>query len=217
MLQQLIEGLRRQNLYITKPLRDIEHSCCASTKVVLDFDAVKEAYYRQVGPIGQTPKSCDVLLIEVDKQKIIFGEMKNMDKFIERFICDFLEETERIPTASTITNQVSDKIKSKYRPDQKMVDSLLLLLEIADYCGVDAALFPYVTGKQCALSCYFIMKLQTEYALLLEEVWRREGEYYRYHNIGPPPSHFRTHHCCRTGHVQRFYPTGHWDIKMFCG
>jgi hypothetical protein len=183
MLQLLIDGLQAKGLYLTNNLNELEASCCASSTLVLDFDAVKDAYYRQIGFRGPHSKSCDVLLILPEENRIVFGEMKQMNLLIERFISVELASSTIEPDA--IVEHVSDKIRNKQRPDQKMIDSLLLLLDIARYCEVDAAFFPFVFGENCVIECYFVMGFDSyEQFLLLENLLHAQEKYYRYHKIG---------------------------------
>ncbi|MGH1337356.1 MAG: hypothetical protein ACRBFS_14635 [Aureispira sp.] len=176
MLQQLIDGLKSKGLYPLHPIKDIEHSCCQSQKEVIDFDAVKDAYYSQIGPPQRTPKSCDALLILPEENKIIFGEMKDMDKLINRFTA----EQDFYPTVDDLSN----KIRNKFRPDKKLFDSLFLLLEIAHYCALEDNFFSFLMSQDCTIQCHFIMKLTGRQLAILGTLLSSERAYYKYHKIG---------------------------------
>jgi len=183
MLQLLIDGLHAKGLYLTDALNKLDESCCTSSKIVLDFDAVKDTYYRQIGFKGAHSKSCDVLLILPEENRIVFGEMKQMDLLIERFVNTELGPNTTVST--TIVEHVSDKIRKKQRPDKKMIDSLLLLLDIARYCQIDADFFPFLFGEECMIECYFVMGFASfEQFLLLENLLKAQEKYYCYHKIG---------------------------------
>lgn len=176
MLQQLIDALKSKGLYPLHPIKDIEHSCCQSPKKVIDFDAVKDSYYAQVGHPQHHPKSCDALLILPEENKLIFGEMKDMDKLIDRFN----REQNAYPTIDDLSN----KIRNKFRPDKKLFDSLFLLLEIAHYCALEDAFFSFVMSQQCTIQCHFIMKLTGRQLSILGTLLSSERSYYKYHKIG---------------------------------
>lgn len=184
MLQLLIDGLKSKELYIIESLKNVEHSCCYSSQIVIDFDAVKDAYYRQIGHIDPLPKSCDVLLILPEKNRIVFGEMKQMNLLIKRFVKTTIRQTEEHPTPAAILEHLSDQLRNKYRPDKKIIDSFFLLLEIATYCNVDHRLFPFIISDNCSIECYFVMSFEQQQLLLVENLLRSEREYYRYHKIG---------------------------------
>lgn len=188
MLQLLIDGLKAKKLYFARPLKEIEHSCCQSSEVVIDFDAVKDAYIQQTRYAHPWPKSCDVLLLVPQDNRIIFGEMKDMEKLIERFINGTLEDDKsqekEPPSPEEILEHLSDKLRNKYRPDKKAIDSVFLLLEIAIYCEVEKELIHFIMSQQCSIACYFVMHFSPERLLLVNDLLKSETAYYHYHKIG---------------------------------
>jgi hypothetical protein len=116
MLNILIQLLNDNHLYLNKELRRIPDSSCSNVTIeVLDFDLIKDTFYRNLGlPENVKFKSADALKIIPAQNKIIFIEMKKFDKSLGLKIDEFIKE--RIECFQN-----------------KIIDSVLILLGI---CGL---------------------------------------------------------------------------------
>lgn len=184
MLQQFIQGLKENNLYLTNSLNRLPKSCSNSTLEVLDFDAVKEAYSRQIGGLNPSPKSCDALLINVEEKRLLFIEMKDLALVIEAF--HEKHQLQEGQLHGSIRSQLNKELNAlfleEFRLDKKIIDSWLLLVEIADYCIPDLAFAPYLL-HDCSVEFYIALGCTMRHYLRLQNFFLTQNRYYQYHKI----------------------------------
>lgn len=83
ILQRLLEFGIEKGFFVVKPVGMVEKTCCEySSVLVIDFDYTKEKVARGIGL--QEPKSCDLLVIIPEKNRIDFIEMKSIRNMIDR-------------------------------------------------------------------------------------------------------------------------------------
>ncbi|MGB0983375.1 MAG: hypothetical protein ACPG19_05005 [Saprospiraceae bacterium] len=92
MLDTFRQLLIDNDLMFEAPIKNLDKSSCNSKKVVIDFDKVKDTFRNKHG-LNPTPKSADALLLE-DK-KLIFIEMKDLTKVIEKLNENITRATKR--------------------------------------------------------------------------------------------------------------------------
>lgn len=129
MMQQIIQALQQAGLYPTMPIKDLPQSCCPhGHTVVVDFDQVKDKFCKDEG-IKPTPKSADALNIQlnVDRPIITFVEMKAID--VEA-IKDDLNAVSAEGYTTAFSEQMKFIFKTRFEVDKKVVDSILLFLDI---------------------------------------------------------------------------------------
>lgn len=150
MLADFEQLLKDHNLYFESRLCDLPHSCTNSEKVVLDFDKIKEEFYRRFRKNeNRMPKSADALLIKANKPQIIFIELKDLSPFFEEL------------RASNISHlELNERFKlifaDQFQVDKKIIDSYALIFEIATNFEIDNNFFPYLL-KETKRQFYFVL------------------------------------------------------------
>ncbi|BDS10142.1 hypothetical protein [Aureispira anguillae] len=151
MLKKFIQLLTNSQLHLVSEIKALDKSCCPSSKQVIDFDAVKNIYCKNTA-IKTIPKSCDALLIEPNKDKISFIEMKEIVSLIQE-----LEQLKKAPTSQGAKDLVEYVFKTQFRADKKILDSTFLLLDIAQQLDMDKDFYPYFVSNACNKKFYFVL------------------------------------------------------------
>jgi len=154
MLDKLLNILKDNDLFFESPIKDLpDSSCLQSDFKVIDFDRLKETYFREVGRIGRgnTPKSCDALKIDCVNNCIWFIEMKDLSKWILKL--------ESLPDRQAKDNKVEEKFRD-FGIDQKIIDSFALLLDIARHYKIDPAFFPFIISQECEKNFIFLIHVK---------------------------------------------------------
>lgn len=148
MLQELITLLTDNKLYIVKTISDLDTSKhCVSSKLAIDYDKVKDEYCK--GKPISSPKSADALIINPIDNKISFIEMKE-------FIAVFQEIKEKNCTEGEAKDLIH-KAYVEFEADKKILDSVMLLLDITRHFKIDLTFFPYFISDDCKKEFYFVM------------------------------------------------------------
>ena len=148
MLQDYIQLLIDNNLHFTDEIKNLEKSCCGSSRVVIDYDKVKDEYCQMVAT-KTTPKSCDALLIEPDKNRVVFIEMKAIEVLIEQ-----IDKTTNLQEAKDLIKFVFEK---QFGASKKILDSVFLFLDIAQKLELNDKFFPYFLSDDCEKKIYFVL------------------------------------------------------------
>lgn len=184
MLQQFIQGLKKKDLYLTNSLDQLPKSCSKSTLQVLDFDAIKEAYSQQIGGLNPSPKSCDALLVNVEEERLVFIEMKNLALVIKEFHKKHQIQKGELhgPILSQLNKELNALFLEEFRLDKKIIDSWLLFVEIADYCNPSLAFASYLL-HDCSVEFYIALGCTMRHFVRLQNVLLTQQRYYQYHTI----------------------------------
>jgi hypothetical protein len=148
MLQDYIQLLIDNDLHFTEEIKNLEKSCCGSSKVVIDYDKVKDEYCKMVAT-KTSPKSCDALLIEPDKNSVTFIEMKMIEDVFKR-----IYQTSNIQEAKELVKFIFEK---EFVASKKILDSVFLFLDIARNFNITAEFFPYFLHDDCKKKIYFVV------------------------------------------------------------
>jgi hypothetical protein len=116
---------------------------------VIDYDKVKDEYCKMVAT-KTSPKSCDALLIEPDKNRVVFIEMKVIEVLIEE-----LNSSTTLQGAKEVIKFVFEK---QFGASKKVLDSVFLFLDIAQKFGINDKFFPYFLSDNCEKKIYFVLK-----------------------------------------------------------
>lgn len=152
MLADFEQLLKDNNLYFESRLCDLPNSCTTSEKVVLDFDKVKDEFYKRFRENeNRMPKSADALLIKSEKAQLIFIELKDLTQFLKSLQGQQLTREES-----------NDKFvllfANQFQVDRKLIDSFALLFEIATEFKIDNQFYPYLL-KKIDKRFYFVLKV----------------------------------------------------------
>lgn len=124
LLQQIYVYAERENLFLLKPINQLDKTCCLAEAVeVVDFDYVKDQLTERM-QYGEKPKSCDGAKFFFDQNRLVFIEMKGFRK-METF---FLSKKLREEHEQLIEDQVTDfDISKKVEDTLKCWQDLLIL------------------------------------------------------------------------------------------
>lgn len=176
MLDKLVQLLADNELEIKAPIRDLEASCCPSNKEVYDFDKIKEKYLTSILYKGAYyPKSADALLIQHQENTLLFFEMKDLNHLFDKV--KGLSEIE----AKTLFDYT---FEVDFRPDQKIVDSLILLLDICATLRIDAEFYPFFIHSSCKKKFFFLVNLSARDFVRIGFVTKSLTYKYEYYKLG---------------------------------
>jgi len=129
MITDIIKALQQAGFYPTMPIKDLPKSCCPNGHtVVVDFDQVKDKFCKNAA-LKMVPKSADALYIQTNSATpiITFIEMKSIHvAAIQKQLAAVTAEGH----TSAFTNQMKFIFKTQFEADKKVVDSILLFLDI---------------------------------------------------------------------------------------
>lgn len=148
MLQDYIQLLIDNNLHFTDEIKNLDKSCCNSSRIVIDYDKVKDVYCKLITP-NTSPKSCDALLVEPDKNSVIFIEMKMIEDVFKR-----IYQTSNLQEAKELVKFIFEK---EFGASKKILDSIFLFLDIARNFGITTEFFPYFLTNNCKKKIYFVV------------------------------------------------------------
>ena len=164
MLQEFVDGLESHGLHFTQPINEIEHSCCEALALnVIDFDRVKTVFTKEQ---GHSPKSADVLYLDVTNHRIVFIEMKSllMVDDLQDALATTLDQLGDVPSGrkksksyyKALQQQIKETFRVQFEGDKKVIDSVFLLLELAAFVEVSQTCFKYLL-QQCEWFFVFLV------------------------------------------------------------
>ena len=152
MLADFEQLLKDNHLYFESRICDLERSCSSSQKMAIDFDKVKDEFYRRFRENeNRMPKSADALILKPENAALIFIEMK-----------DLTELFNEIKTLQLSREQINDRFillfAKEFQADRKLIDSYALILEMAAEFQMDTAFYPYLL-KKIKKQFYFVLNV----------------------------------------------------------
>ena len=154
MLADFKQLLIDNNLHFESRICDLEPNYPTSEKLAIDFDRVKDEFYRRFRQ-GETrmPKSADALILKPESSELIFIELKDLTVLFE--------EINRLELSR---NDINDKFillfAKEFQVDRKLIDSYALILEIAAEFGVDTTFYPYLL-KEVEKRFFFVLNVSS--------------------------------------------------------
>lgn len=177
MLQDYIQLLIDNNLHFTDEIKNLDKSCCRSSRIVIDYDKVKDVYCK-MADLGTAPKSCDALLIEPDKERVVFIEMKVIQTLINQ-----LNKTTTLQEAKDLAKVIFER---QFGASKKILDSVFLFLDIARKFEIKDAFFPYFLSDSCEKKIYFVLECSPRDFVRWNIALSSLKYTYKYFKIGQP-------------------------------
>lgn len=161
MLADFKQLLIDNNLYFESRICDLESSCSSSETVVIDFDKIKDEFWKRFrkGEM-RMPKSADALILKPESSELIFIEMKDFKtkELIGKINTMKLELESYKKTLAKSNNEVLKNEKrvledfinikfqlmfaNQFEADKKLIDSYALLLDIATTLKINPTFYP---------------------------------------------------------------------------
>ena len=133
---------------IEQEVKNIPHSFCTDSLIVIDFDEVKNKFCDQLG-FNDKLCSCDCLYIDIAKNQMIFIEMKNFD-------ISLIRNRGKYSDFSKFEEAFKLKINSG-NFDDKIIDSYALILSIAGYYNIDKNFYSTILNIKNKIIKYIII------------------------------------------------------------
>ena len=152
MLADFKQLLIDNELYFESRICDIEPNYPNSEKEVIDFDKVKEEFWKRFRKNeSRMPKSADALILNPEKSELTFIEMKDLTALFEE-----------INSLQLSREEINDKFillfAKEFQADRKLIDSFALILEIATEFQLKNEFYPYLL-KEVQKRFYFALNV----------------------------------------------------------
>ena len=147
MVKKLIKFFSTTPYYYIKKVCDIEHSCLKNCSIeVLDFDLVKDDFFKNELQIGESKKlsSVDGIFYNTKGERLCLFDMKRYNKLNNQSEKEFIEqELSKMP--------------------KKIVDSLLILIAFLGYYAIDKTFYKVLLHpKQMPINSYMVINVRSQ-------------------------------------------------------